>query len=189
MKASRESVAYELDASSARGTLDTSRFDVPAQKEPVRRERQQVDRQPKPRGERRTADKKTKKGARIRHRLVTPARLFCAAFVGLLCVCLIYSQMLLTVQTHKLSQCESDLKVLESEYVSLMSKYEQQYSAEYVADYAENTLGMVKLSPSQIEYIELAGKEGIEVSSSAPVSGGVVGSLMRGFTALLEYLR
>ena len=115
--------------------------------------------------------------------------LFCAIFVAAVCVCLIYSQMLLTVETHKLSSCEADLKTLESEHVSLMSKYEQQYSAEYIADYAENTLGMVKLNSSQIEYIELAGEGGIEVSASAPVTGGVVGSLVRGFTALLEYLR
>ena len=96
---------------------------------------------------------------------------------------------MLTVKTHELSQCENELKVLESAHVSLMSKYEQQYSAEYIADYAENTLGMVKLNTSQIEYIELADRSGIEVSASAPTTGGVVGSLVRGFTALLEYLR
>ena len=96
---------------------------------------------------------------------------------------------MLTVKTHELSQCENELKVLESAHVSLMSKYEQQYNADYIAEYAENTLGMVKLSTSQIEYIELARQEGIDVTSSAPTTGGVVGSLVRGFTALLEYLR
>ena len=65
-------------------------------------------------------------------------------------------------------------KVLEAAHVSLMSKYEQQYNADYIAEYAENTLGMV--STSQIEYIELARQEGIDVTSSARQKiGGVVG--------------
>lgn len=194
MKASRESVAYRLDAASSPNQLDTSRFEAPERKKPTQTERREpVGRQPASKQGTQNARKakKTKKGARIRQhiRLVTPARLLCAIFVAAVCVCLIYSQMLLTVETHKLSSCEADLKTLESEHVSLMSKYEQQYSAEYIADYAENTLGMVKLNSSQIEYIELAGEGGIEVSASAPVTGGVVGSLVRGFTALLEYLR
>ncbi len=192
IKASRESVAYRLDAASSPNQLDTGRFAQP-EKSGVR-EQQSKPEGRQPASKRKQAagqNKKTKKGARIRQRirLVTPARLFCAAFVGILCVSLIYSQMMLTVRTHELSQCESDLKVLESAHVSLMSKYEQQYNADYIAEYAENTLGMVKLSTSQVEYIELARQEGIDVTSSAPTTGGVVGSLVRGFTALLEYLR
>ncbi|HJC21902.1 MAG TPA: hypothetical protein H9707_09120 [Candidatus Butyricicoccus avicola] len=203
MKASRESVAYRLDAASPPAQqLDTSRFEAPERKKPARTAQRATAERPATRG-RSTAQKarkkkpvaaqrkKTKKGARIRQRirLVTPARLFCAVFAAVLCVGLIYSQMMLTVATHKLSDSETQLKTLESEHVSLMSKYEQQYNADYIAEYAENTLGMVKLNPSQIEYIELAGEEGIEVSSSAPATGGLVGSLVRGFTALLEYLR
>lgn len=203
MKASRESVAYRLDAASPPAQqLDTSRFEAPERKKPTRTAQRATAERPATRG-RSTAQKarkkkpvaaqrkKTKKGARIRQRirLVTPARLFCAVFAAALCVGLIYSQMMLTVATHKLSDSETQLKTLESEHVSLMSKYEQQYNADYIAEYAENTLGMVKLNPSQIEYIELAGEEGIEVSSSAPATGGLVGSLVRGFTALLEYLR
>lgn len=201
MKASRESVAYRLDAVSSPNQLDTSRFDAPGQAKiarPAERQTTPAGNQPasvrKQQSTQKAATvqhKKTKKGARIRQhiRLVTPARLFCAVFVAILCVSLIYSQMVLTVETHKLSQNETDLKTLQSEHVSLMSKYEQKYNADYIAEYAENTLGMVKLNASQIEYIELSGKEGIEVSASAPSTGGVVGSLVRGFTALLEYLR
>lgn len=203
MKASRESVAYRLDAASPPAQqLDTSRFAAPERQKPARTAQRATAERPatRVRSTARKAEakktaaaqrKKIKKGARIRQRirLVTPARLFCAAFAAALCVGLIYSQMMLTVATHKLSDSETQLKTLESEHVSLMSKYEQQYNADYIAEYAENTLGMVKLNPSQIEYIELAGEEGIEVSSSAPTTGGLVGSLVRGFTALLEYLR
>ncbi|MBS5144189.1 MAG: hypothetical protein KHY89_01555 [Butyricicoccus pullicaecorum] len=193
IKASRDSAAYQLDAASSPDQLDTSRFAQPEKSDVQQQQSKPEGRQPASK-QKQTAGrhhKKTKKGTQIRQRiqLVTPARLFCAVFVGILCTCLIYSQMMLTVKTHELSQCESELKVLESAHVSLMSKYEQQYNADYIAEYAENTLGMVKLSTSQIEYIELARQEGIDVTSSAPTTGGVVGSLVRGFTALLEYLR
>lgn len=192
MKASRESVAYRLDTASSpdyqQPRRSESSMQASAKGQPASLQSKE-----------KAADKayitahskKNKKGARIRQRIrvVTPARLFCAVFVVILCVSLVYSQMMLTVQTHKLSTCEVELKTLQSENVSLMSKYEQQYNADYIAEYAENVLGMVKLGASQIEYIELSGKGGIEVSSSAPATGGVVGSLVRGFTALLEYLR
>ncbi len=190
--ASRESIAYRMDAASSPDQLDTSRFAQPQTKAARERQSKPEGRQPAP-NHKQTATRTTKKkrGEKVRQkiRLVTPARLFCAVFVAILCVSLIYSQMMLTVKTHELSQCESDLKMLESTHVSLMSKYEQQYNVDYIAEYAENTLGMVKLSTSQVEYIELAREAGIEVTSSAPTTGGVVGSLVRGFTALLEYLR
>lgn len=201
MNASRESVAHRLDTVSSPNQLDISRFASPDKAKstrPTKRQTTPAGNQPASTRKKQSIQKaaavqhkKTKKGARIRQHihLVTPARLFCAVFVAVLCVSLIYSQMVLTVETHKLSQCETELKTLQSEHVSLMSKYEQKYNADYIAEYAENTLGMVKLNASQIEYIELSGKEGIEVSASAPSTGGVVGSLVRGFTALLEYLR
>lgn len=202
MEAIRDSVAYWLDAGSSSNQTATSRFQTPRRTRRTETSRHKPAESPAKAAQRtnnhlvdtkkRVAhNAKLKKGARIRQRirLVTPARLFCATFVAVLCVSLIYSQMMLTIHTHSLSSCETELKVLQSEHVSLMSKYEQRYNADYIADYAENTLGMVKLGASQIEYIELSGKGGIEVSSSAPSTGGVVGSLVRGFTALLEYLR
>ncbi len=192
MHASRESVAYQVDAASSPDQLYTSRFGqqqtkaAPKQTEkPARKQSASGHKK----AAARTSKKKTVQKVRQKIRLITPARLFCAVFVAILCVSLVYSQMMLTIKTHELSQCESDLKVLESTHVSLMSKYEQQYNADYIAEYAENTLGMVKLGAGQIEYIELAREAGIEVTSSAPTTGGVVGSLVRGFTALLEYLR
>ncbi len=192
MHASRESVAYQMDAASSPDQLYTSRFGQQQTEAAPKRQEKPAGRQPALEHKKtaaRTSKKKTVQKVRQRIRLVTPARLFCAAFIAILCASLVYSQMMLTIKTHELSQCESDLKVLESTYVSLMSKYEQQYNADYIAEYAENTLGMVKLGAGQIEYIELAREAGIEVTSSAPTTGGVVGSLVRGFTALLEYLR
>ena len=47
MKASRESVAYRLDAASSPNQLDTSRFEAPERKKPTQTERREpVGRQP-----------------------------------------------------------------------------------------------------------------------------------------------
>ena len=91
MKASRESVAYRLDAASSPNQLDTSRFEAPERKKPTQTERREpVGRQPASKQGHKSPDtaKKTKKGTHIRQRirLVTPARLFCAVFVAAVCV-------------------------------------------------------------------------------------------------------
>ena len=41
MKASRESVAYRLDAASSPNQLDTSRFEAPERKKPTQTERRE----------------------------------------------------------------------------------------------------------------------------------------------------
>ena len=55
-------------------------------------------------------------------------------------------------------------------------------------NYAQNELGMVKMDPSQIEYIEMTKPEVTEVSDTTKL-GDAAANLMRGFTAVLEYLR
>lgn len=175
VRASRESVAYRLDSDVMPETdRFTSGGKKPAAKSAAPKERQ-----------------KTKKGARIRQkfRLVTPARLFCAIFVAVLCVGMIYSQMRLTQLTNDISKRQSTLEELDSAHVALLSKYEQKYSADYIADYAENSLGMVKMSSGQVEYVELSNPGEFEVSQDVATIGGAVGGLVRGFTAILEYLR
>ena len=100
-----------------------------------------------------------------------------------------HSQMRLTQLTNQISERQATLEDLASEQVALTSKYEQQYNADFIADYAENTLGMVKLGTAQVEYLELSSPDEIEVSRDTATISGAVGGLVRGFTAILEYLR
>ena len=97
--------------------------------------------------------------------------------------------MRLTQLTNQISERQATLEDLASEQVALTSKYEQQYNADFIADYAENTLGMVKLGTAQVEYLELSSPDEIEVSRDTATISGAVGGLVRGFTAILEYLR
>lgn len=126
-----------------------------------------------------------KKGVR---RAVTFPRVAFAVLLSGLCMVLLYNNMHLTSLTKQVGEEETKLKNLQSEYVSLKARQEQALSISYVEDYAQNTLGMVKLDPSQIEYIEMTNPEMTEVSGTATL-GDAVANLMRGFTAVLEYLR
>ena len=176
VRASRESVAYRLDEDG----VDTSRFAGGDKKR-----RSSAGAEPE------KGKKKGARGVRMRRkiRLVTPARLFCGIFVVFMCAGMIYSQMRLTQLTNQISERQVTLEDLASEQVALTSKYEQQYNADFIADYAENTLGMVKLGTAQVEYLELSSPDEIEVSRDTATISGAVGGLVRGFTAILEYLR
>ena len=121
-------------------------------------------------------------------RAVTFPRVLFAVLVSGLCMALLYNNMYLTSLTKEIGEKQTDLENLQSEYVSLKSRQEQALSIGYVEQYAQDKLGMVKLDPSQIEYIEMTNPEITEVSGTTTL-GDAVANLMRGFTAVLEYLR
>jgi hypothetical protein len=53
-----------------------------------------------------------------------------------------------------------------------------------VEDYAENKLGLVKVQPCQIQYVQLTDKDMVEVSGD---SGGITGFFQNLFHSVLEY--
>ena len=121
-------------------------------------------------------------------RAVTFPRVLFAVLVSGLCMALLYNNMYLTSLTKEIGEKQTDLENLQSEYVSLKSRQEQALSIGYVEQYTQDKLGMVKLDPSQIEYIEMTNPEITEVSGTATL-GDAVANLKRGITAMLEYLR
>ncbi|MGM9613762.1 MAG: cell division protein FtsL [Butyricicoccus sp.] len=125
---------------------------------------------------------------RIRH-AVTPLRVLFTTAVVALCMTLLYNQMHLTRLTKEIGEQTTTLENLQSEYVSLKTQQEQALSISYVEEYAQSTLGMVKMDPSQVEYIEMTNPEVTEVSNTGATLGDAVANLMRSFTAVLEYLR
>lgn len=122
-------------------------------------------------------------------RAVTPPRALFAVLVVSLCMTLLYHQMHLTRLTKEIGEQKASLQNLQSEYVSLKTRQEQALSISYVEDYAQKKLGMVKIDPSQIKYIEMVNPEMTEVSNVGTTLGDAVAGLMRSFTAALEYLR
>lgn len=166
--ASRESVAYQ------RAEMpDLSRFDTRRSKLRV------VENVP--------AKQQAKSAKKIR--LVTPLRTIAGLMLAVLCLAMVYSNMQLTELTSDIGAREATLAEMQSTTVSLTTKREETYSTAYIEDYAQNVLGMVKVDASQMEYVELSNPERIEVTGTGASVSGAVGSLVRGFTAVLEYLR
>ena len=122
-------------------------------------------------------------------RAVTPVRVLFTVAVVALCMVLLYNQMHLPSLTKEIGETQDQLDNLQSEYVSLKTRQEQALSISYVEEYAQQTLGMVKMDPSQVEYIEMTNPEVTEVSNVGTTLGDAVANLMRSFTAVLEYLR
>lgn len=122
-------------------------------------------------------------------RPVTVSRVVCVAMIIALCGVLIYSQMQLTQLTDQISRKETALSDLNSQYVALKTRQEQTLSLGYIEDYAQNVLGMVKMDASQIEYVEMASPDLVEVNNAGTTVSAAVASLVRSFTAVLEYLR
>lgn len=121
-------------------------------------------------------------------RAMTPPRVLFALTVAVLCITLLYHQMHLTSLAKDIGEQKSALAELESEYVSLRTRQEQALNISYVEEYAQEQLGMVKLDPSQVKYIEMTNPEMTEVSGAGATLGDAVTGLMRSFTAVLEYL-
>ncbi|MBQ8143605.1 MAG: hypothetical protein IJ042_02270 [Butyricicoccus sp.] len=166
--ASRESVAYQRAEMPDLSRFDTRRSQLRAvENVPVKKKQ--------------TAQKK--------NRLVTPLRAAAVILMAALCLAMVYSHMQLTELTSEIGAREATLAELQSTTVSLTTKREETYSTAYIEDYAQNVLGMVKVDASQMEYIELSNPEKIEVTGTGASVSGAVGSLVRGFTAVLEYLR
>ena len=121
-------------------------------------------------------------------RMLSFPRVMAALALACFCAMLLYSNMNLTRLTKEIGEQETALEQVQSEYVSLKARKEQTLSISYVENYAQNQLGMVKMDPSQIEYIEMTKPEVTEVSDTTKL-GDAAANLMRGFTAVLEYLR
>ncbi len=75
--------------------------------------------------------------------------------VAVLSVYTVYSSMLLTKTKAMIEKKNSELVEIESENVYLDYQIESMVSMKTVEEYAENVLGLIRLSPAQIEYVNL----------------------------------
>lgn len=126
---------------------------------------------------------------KTRRRPITAARVLCAGLLVALCGILISSQMKLTELTDQISTKQGQLEDLNSQYIALKTKQEQTLSLTYIENYAQNTLGMVKMDTSQVEYVEMSSPDLVQVNNAGTTVSDAVASLVRSFTAILEYLR
>ena len=79
----------------------------------------------------------------------------CIFLVAITAAFILFCQMQLTQLTAEASEQSDLLSELQSENVSLTTKQMNSMNMDEVEQYATDTLGMVKLDNSQIEYVEL----------------------------------
>lgn len=101
---------------------------------------------------------------------------------------MIYSHVNLTRLTNEVSIQQGVLDDLNSEYIALKARQDQALSLSYVEQYAQNTLGMVKLDTNQVEYVEMNNPDQIEVRETGVSLRSAMSGLAKSFTAVLEYL-
>lgn len=80
---------------------------------------------------------------------------------------------------------------LESEENALNAKKEQMYNLAFVEDYAQHTLGMVKLDKSQVHYLEMDSGDRMvlaEAAMSSDTGSALLERLSQAFSTVLEYL-
>ena len=89
------------------------------------------------------------------------------------------------------AKLRQEITKLESEENALNAKKEQMYNLAYVEDYAQNTLGMVKLDKSQIHYLEMDSGDRMvlaEAAVSSDTGSALLDRLSQAFSTVLEYL-
>ena len=96
-------------------------------------------------------------------------------------------------QLHGLSQgnerLSKDLRAAAQKQGVLAADFESKIKLEEITEIAVNELGMVKLDPRQITYINMAGKEKVEIFSDALTFEAVKLRLSEALEVLLEYFR
>lgn len=104
-------------------------------------------------------------------------------------VYLLYCNMQLTQLTSEVSDQNTELERLDAESVSLASKIEYNMSTDELEQYATETLGMVKMDNSQIEYVQLTNPDVITVTESEMSLRFIGKRIVECVMNLVEYLR
>ena len=166
MTASRDSVAYRKYE---------ERFPVQQAQQIQPQQQRQLRTAPTPR---------RRKKARTRPGLVA-----CIAILAVTAAYILFCQMQLTELTAQVSEQNDMLNELTAENVSLTTKRVNSLDMTEVEEYATNTLGMVKMDNSQIEYVELTNPDSVTVAKSGVSLDTVFAGLARSFSAIVEYIR
>lgn len=85
-----------------------------------------------------------------------------SVFLVVLMVLTVYNNMVLTDTKNLANAAVNNLNSLESEYTYLSYKLDSMVSLKNAEDYVVKELGLVKVNPSQIEYISLQSRDIIE---------------------------
>ena len=98
----------------------------------------------------------------------------------------VYNNMLIDLTRSDIGKRNQELSRLENEYSYLNCELENMISLKNATNYAENELGLVKVSPSQIEYLNLHDENTIVESDSFRESGNIFIRIYQNCLSLLS---
>ncbi|WP_312643012.1 hypothetical protein [Hydrogenoanaerobacterium sp.] len=113
------------------------------------------------------------------------AVLFTAIIVVAITSLFIYNNVVLTEIGAQINTVAAEAAELESEHVRLQASLENKMSVKSIETSAENSLGLVKMDRSQIEYINLAPDDVVEVAEQDLANGNLVEQVV---AKIKEYL-
>lgn len=138
-------------------------------------------------------DKRKDKDAKRRIFYITPQRrgqalkiLIVSAFALVLFFLVINSYVQLNEVYSDISSASTELNELKSDNVRMQTELEGQASIRNIKQYAEERLGLKKMSQSQIQYIQIQTED--EVIVEEPEQNVFI-KIKRWFIDLIEYLR
>ncbi len=126
---------------------------------------------------------------RRRRASLQPGAYACIFLVAIAAAFILFSQMQLTQLTADASDKSDELNELQSENVSLTTKQMNSMNMDEVEQYATDTLGMVKLDNSQVEYVELTNPDLVTVAQDGLSLRNAVTALRDHVLAIVEYIR
>lgn len=116
----------------------------------------------------------------------TAVKGFMAAVSVMLLFCgFIYTKVEVNEIYNEIASTKKEIELLTSENVRMQSELEAKMSMKNVEDYAENMLGLTKLSKSQIVYMEVQADSVVEV---APENESIFITIRDKVNNLLEYI-
>ncbi|MBQ6877707.1 MAG: cell division protein FtsL [Oscillospiraceae bacterium] len=102
---------------------------------------------------------------RRKEKVIAPVKIILGGAVAIIvCVIMIYSQVVLTELTSEVSFYENQIVELDTEYVRLQGELEATTSIKTLEEAAETKLGLAKIDSSQVEYVSLTGTDEISVA-------------------------
>jgi len=133
-----------------------------------------------------------------KRKLRTRPRMHLSFLTGLCCLgaaavaaIMLMSYLNLTVINDEISKLQNEYLELQNKNVLLQTEYESRYDLNDVEEYAVNTLGMIKLERSQVEYVEIASPDSIRAISPAEneTSSYITANFVKSFNAVLDFLQ
>ena len=158
---------------------DLSRFDTAEIDERARKRREEYQQEQQARQLMLNSRSASKTGSLLK--IVSVCVVFLAIFSAVN-----YQNVRVDSMARKITAQQEQLVNAQEENALLQSKLDAKVNTAYVEDYATNVLGMVKISQSQVDYLEVNTESLVEVSDTG--TKGMYESLMNWLDDVKEYI-